>query len=89
MNGKKNLKNTTTININQNKMADIAKCNHKTCPKRKTCFRQIAKANDYWQSYGSFHPDKDGNCDFYWPFTCKFCGKKGEHTEECKLNQDD
>jgi hypothetical protein len=69
-------------------MTDIAKCENKMCQKKQTCFRYMSKADKYWQSYGSFGPDKTGKCDFYWPFICESCGKKGEHTEECKLTKD-
>ena len=68
-------------------MTDIAKCQNSTCLKKEICFRQTAPSDGYWQAYGTFSPDKEGNCSFYWPIKCESCGKKGEHTEECKLRR--
>ncbi len=48
-------------------MADIAMCQHATCPKRHTCYRQTAKADARCQTYGLFKPDAKGNCEHYWP----------------------
>lgn len=47
-------------------MADIAMCQHATCPKRHTCYRQTAKADSKYQCYGMFEPDAKGNCEHYW-----------------------
>jgi hypothetical protein len=46
-------------------MVDIAKCANESCKLKDTCWRYTAPPG-YWQSYGGFSPDKDGNCDAYW-----------------------
>lgn len=46
-------------------MVDIAKCNNRDCKKRFTCFRYLADADDYYQSYIEPNYTKD-NCDMYW-----------------------
>lgn len=48
-------------------MADILKCDNKTCPSAKTCYRFTAPTNEMWQSYGKFLWDSSvGKCNFYW-----------------------
>jgi len=47
-------------------MPDISMCFNEKCEKRHTCYRFIATPNKFWQSYGTFSPDKNGNCDYYW-----------------------
>ena len=44
-------------------MPDICKCLNKKCPKRKTCYRFTAKADEY-QSYAHFNYGEDTEC--YW-----------------------
>lgn len=50
-------------------MPDISMCSNKTCPLRMTCYRFIAKANPWGQSYGDFKwtEDNEGKvtCDSY------------------------
>jgi hypothetical protein len=48
-------------------MADITMCDGYTCPIKKQCYRYMANANDYYQSYFADDPrDHKGNCSFYW-----------------------
>ena len=47
-------------------MSDITKCDSKDCPIRETCYRYTAEANEYWQSYFTTPPLKDGKCEEYW-----------------------
>ena len=48
-------------------MADITKCEGVNCNKRLTCYRFLATANPYAQSYFSETPPTkdDGKCDEY------------------------
>lgn len=48
-------------------MVDIAMCNRNDCNKRSHCFRYLADANEYWQSYLVI--DKmncENGCENYW-----------------------
>jgi hypothetical protein len=47
-------------------MSDITMCVGTNCPQKETCYRYTAKPNEYWQSYFSVPPIKDGKCDMYW-----------------------
>lgn len=49
-------------------MADITMCNDQQCPKKDTCYRFIAPACPYMQSYYSVSPRKEASeeCDDYW-----------------------
>jgi len=44
-------------------MTDIAKCNNEDCPKKDTCYRWKAEADEY-QTYAEFEGGED--CDGYW-----------------------
>ena len=48
---------------------DISKCNGLGCQNKETCYRYLAKADSYRQSYAAFYVDIDdkGNCEHYWP----------------------
>ena len=46
-------------------MPDISMCQNQTCPLRDTCYRFKAKPDPYWQAYGGFKPDENGNCNYY------------------------
>ena len=46
-------------------MVDIAMCKRKDCPKRMNCFRYIADAEEFGQSYLVFEQLPD-NCEMYW-----------------------
>ena len=46
-------------------MADITMCKGINCNQTNTCYRYLAKANPYLQSYFSDSPMKDGKCDEY------------------------
>ena len=52
-------------------MVDLALCRRHDCPKKKTCYRYIAKA-DKWQSYILIEDDDTSECEHYWP-----CPSKG------------
>ena len=56
-------------------MADITMCKGINCEQRGTCYRYLANANPYAQSYFSETPIKDGECDMYWN-DVKFNGRK-------------
>ena len=47
---------------------DITKCKDEECPLKDTCFRYVAKPDEFWQAYFTETPfDKIRNtCDFYW-----------------------
>jgi hypothetical protein len=45
---------------------DITLCLGTDCPYKETCYRYTAKANEYYQSYFTEPPIKDGKCDMYW-----------------------
>ena len=48
-------------------MADISKCEGLDCPKRESCYRYTAPANEYTQSY-IIPLFQDGEeCPEYWP----------------------
>ena len=47
-------------------MADITMCKGINCNKTNTCYRYLAKANPYRQSYFSDSPMKDGDCEMFW-----------------------
>ena len=47
-------------------MADITMCKGINCNQTNTCYRYLAKANPYRQSYFEKTPvSKDGKCDEY------------------------
>ena len=56
-------------------MADITMCEGINCEQRGTCYRYLATANPYAQTYFSETPIKDGECDMYW-HDVKFNGRK-------------
>lgn len=43
---------------------DIAKC-VLGCKKQATCLRWVSEPDEYWQAYGRFDPDENGECEFY------------------------
>lgn len=46
-------------------MVDIAMCRRQDCPKRMKCFRYIADAEEFYQTY--LANDKIGDeCEMYW-----------------------
>lgn len=49
-------------------MVDIAMCKRRDCSKRLTCFRYLAEADEYRQSYinGDYHCNVDDGCKEYW-----------------------
>jgi hypothetical protein len=47
-------------------MADITMCVGTDCPHKETCYRFMAKPNEYRQAYFTNPPIKDGKCDMYW-----------------------
>ena len=49
-----------------NMSPDITLCLGTNCPQKETCYRFTAKPNEYWQSYFSVPPIKDGKCEYYW-----------------------
>jgi hypothetical protein len=49
-----------------NMSPDITLCVGTNCPQKETCYRFTAKPNEYWQSYFSVPPIKDGKCEYYW-----------------------
>lgn len=44
-------------------MPDITMCNGEGCPVKESCYRFMAIANEYRQSYFLSSPIKDGKCD--------------------------
>jgi hypothetical protein len=49
-----------------NMSPDITMCPGTNCPYKETCYRFTAKPSEYWQSYFTEPPIKDGKCDMYW-----------------------
>jgi|FreactTroBogLake_1042271.scaffolds.fasta_scaffold00757_15 hypothetical protein len=52
-------------------MADITMCKNTECELKDTCYRFLAKANEYWQSYAKFEPVYNiklhkHECEHYW-----------------------
>ena len=45
-------------------MADITKCQGINCPRKETCYRYTAQADEYWQSWSDF--DMLAECECYW-----------------------
>lgn len=46
-------------------MVDIAMCRRRDCDRRLTCFRYLADAEEFYQSY--IEPNKIGEeCEAYW-----------------------
>ena len=61
-------------------MADISMCMTNSCPSFNTCYRAMAKANPYRQSYADFKPSMDdGRCSDYIPVIIK-----GNNKQEIK-----
>lgn len=55
--------------IGGNNMADITMCTYKECPKAKSCYRQLAYADQHQQAYGdfSFYYNHDTNrCEYFY-----------------------
>ena len=46
-------------------MVDIAMCSRDDCKRRMSCFRYIADADEYYQSY-ILPEKKDDECELYW-----------------------
>lgn len=47
-------------------MVDIAMCKRKDCPRRMSCFRYIADAEDFYQTYIVIDKNVEDHCDMYW-----------------------
>jgi len=47
-------------------MPDITMCPGTNCPHKEKCYRFMAKPSEYWQSYFTEPPIKDGKCEYYW-----------------------
>ena len=48
-------------------MVDISKCSRRDCSKKNTCFRYLADADDYGQSYLVIDTvDLEDGCENYW-----------------------
>lgn len=51
-------------------MPDISMCRTKKCPRESRCYRQLAKPNQYRQSYSIFEWFIENGffkCEGYWP----------------------
>lgn len=48
-------------------MPDISMCLNEECPMRFECYRFTATPSPYAQRYADFKPNKNGNCDDFWP----------------------
>ena len=49
-------------------MADVTMCLNKDCKLKYSCYRFMAKANIYRQSYSNFKPNKDNKCEYFWNY---------------------
>ena len=47
-------------------MPDITMCTDGECPKKRSCYRYEAEADEYWQSFFSESPRVGDNCEYYW-----------------------
>lgn len=47
-------------------MVDIAMCKRADCPRRMKCFRYIADAEDYYQTYIEINDNVSDKCEHYW-----------------------
>jgi hypothetical protein len=57
-------------------MPDITMCVGTNCPYKESCYRYTAKPSEYWQSYFTELPIKDGECDMYWGDNAKIIFKQ-------------
>ena len=65
-------------------MPDISMCENINCKKRKSCYRYLAKPNEYLQSYVLFNSEGAKDCDFYW-----HVDRKKEDRYLCSLEEAD
>jgi hypothetical protein len=49
-------------------MADITMCSNIKCDLSGSCYRFLAIANEYYQSYADFKQDENGDCENYWEY---------------------
>ena len=45
-------------------MPDISLCKNEECPRKKSCFRFMAKPKAVWQSYQGFN-HRNGECEYF------------------------
>lgn len=62
-------------------MPDISKCKNESCPKKERCYRYTVPPSEFRQAYGSFAPDENGFCLFFWP------NEAGDKDEEISNNK--
>jgi hypothetical protein len=48
-------------------MPDITMCSGDGCPLKENCYRYLAEADPYRQSYFAEAPIKNGECGQHWP----------------------
>jgi len=46
-------------------MPDITMCEGKDCPLKDECYRFTVMPSEYWQSYFTKVPYKDGECEYF------------------------
>jgi hypothetical protein len=47
-------------------MADITMCRGEGCPMKNTCWRFLAKPDEFRQSYFTSPPNANNHCEHYW-----------------------
>lgn len=47
-------------------MPDISKCSNYNCKRRGSCYRYLAKPNDFHQAFASFAEGDGKNCQYHW-----------------------
>ena len=47
-------------------MPDITMCSNNECPQKANCYRFMAEASPFWQSYSKFELTEDGKCNYFW-----------------------
>ena len=52
-------------------MADITMCRDEDCPKKDTCYRFTAIANEWRQAYFMKSPRDKDKCNHYWQVKSK------------------
>lgn len=64
-------------------MVDIAMCRRSDCPRRMSCFRYIADADEFYQTYIDMRDvNVDKGCEMYWQ-----CRNGKELAQMNKLNR--
>ena len=50
-------------------MPDITKCDNEECELKNKCYRYTSKPDEYRQAYLTEYPEKDWECELFYPNT--------------------